>query len=69
MVLMMARWEAVPHHRWPKTLKGELENYSRKPREDDNAIFYLHIYIRIYTYVSISINTDKGKSPGLLFYV
>jgi hypothetical protein len=26
----MARQEAGPHERWPKMLKGELENNSRK---------------------------------------
>jgi hypothetical protein len=31
MVLMMARWEAGPCERWPKMLKGELKNNSRKP--------------------------------------
>jgi hypothetical protein len=31
MVLVMARQEAGPHERWPKMLKGELENNSRKP--------------------------------------
>jgi hypothetical protein len=29
---MMARKEAGPCKRWPKMLKGELENNSRKPR-------------------------------------
>jgi hypothetical protein len=33
MVLRMATWEAGPCERWPKTLKGELENISRKPRD------------------------------------
>jgi hypothetical protein len=33
MVLVMARWEAGPCERWPKTLKGKLENNSRKPRD------------------------------------
>jgi hypothetical protein len=33
MVFVMARQEAGPHERWPKTLKGKLENNSRKPRE------------------------------------
>jgi hypothetical protein len=33
MVLVMARQEAVPHERWPKILKGELENNSRKPMD------------------------------------
>jgi hypothetical protein len=33
MVLLMARREAGPHERWPKALKGELENNSRKPRD------------------------------------
>jgi hypothetical protein len=33
MVLVMARQEAGPNDRWPKTLKGELENPSRKPRD------------------------------------
>jgi hypothetical protein len=33
MVLVMARWEAGPHERWLKMLKGELENNSRKPRD------------------------------------
>ncbi len=32
MVLVMARREAGPHERWLKTLKGGLENNSRKPR-------------------------------------
>jgi hypothetical protein len=31
MVLMMARQEAGPPERWPKTLKGKLEKNSRKP--------------------------------------
>jgi hypothetical protein len=26
----VARWEAGPHERWPKRLKEELENNSRK---------------------------------------
>jgi hypothetical protein len=33
MVLMMARWEAGPHERQPKALKGELKNSSRKLRD------------------------------------
>ncbi len=33
MVLVMARQEAGPNDRWPKTLKGKLENPSRKPRD------------------------------------
>jgi hypothetical protein len=33
MVLVMARQEAGPFERWPKTLKVELENKSRKPKE------------------------------------
>jgi hypothetical protein len=33
MVLFIARWEAGPCERWPKTLKGELENKSRKARD------------------------------------
>jgi hypothetical protein len=33
MVLVMARGEAGPRERWTKTLKGELENNSRKPRD------------------------------------
>jgi hypothetical protein len=33
MVLMMARCKAGSHERWPKTLKGELENNSWKPRD------------------------------------
>jgi hypothetical protein len=33
MVLMMAMQEAGPLERWPKTLKRELENNSRKPRD------------------------------------
>ncbi len=33
MVLVMIRWEAGPHERWSKMLKGELENNSRKPRD------------------------------------
>jgi hypothetical protein len=32
MVLVIARWEAGPRERWQKTLKGESENNSRKPR-------------------------------------
>jgi hypothetical protein len=31
MVLVMAKQEAGPRERQPKTLKGELENNSRKP--------------------------------------
>jgi hypothetical protein len=30
---MMARREAGSRERWPKTLKGEMENNSRKPRD------------------------------------
>jgi hypothetical protein len=30
---VIARREAGSHERWPKTLKGELENNSRKPRD------------------------------------
>jgi hypothetical protein len=33
MALMMARQEAESLERWPKTVKGELENNSRKPRD------------------------------------
>ncbi len=33
MVLVMARQEAVPCERWPKMLKGELENNSREPND------------------------------------
>jgi hypothetical protein len=33
MVLGTVRQEAEPHERWPKMLKGELENNPRKPRE------------------------------------
>jgi hypothetical protein len=33
MVLMMARLEAGPHERWPKALKGDLENNSRETRD------------------------------------
>jgi hypothetical protein len=33
MVRVMARREAGPRKRWPKTLKGELENNSTKPRD------------------------------------
>jgi hypothetical protein len=33
MVLVIARWEDGPSERWPKTLRGELENNSRKPRK------------------------------------
>jgi hypothetical protein len=33
MVLGMARREAGPHVRWPKKLKGELKNISRKARD------------------------------------
>jgi hypothetical protein len=33
MVLVMASQEAVPCVRWPETLKGELDNKSRKPRD------------------------------------
>jgi hypothetical protein len=33
MVLVMARQEAGPCERWPKTLTEELENNSRKPRD------------------------------------
>jgi hypothetical protein len=32
-VLVMARREAGPCERWPKTLKGKLKNNSRKPRD------------------------------------
>ncbi len=31
--LMMARREAGPSEKWPKTLKEELENNSRMPRD------------------------------------
>jgi hypothetical protein len=33
MVLVMARREAGPHEGWPKALKGESENSSRKQRD------------------------------------
>jgi hypothetical protein len=33
MVLVLARRKAVPRERWPKRLKGELENNSRKPSD------------------------------------
>jgi hypothetical protein len=33
MVFMMAMREAGPPQRWLKTLKGELENNSRKPTD------------------------------------
>jgi hypothetical protein len=33
MLIMMAKQEAGSFERWPKTLKGELENNSRKPRD------------------------------------
>jgi hypothetical protein len=33
MVLVMVRKEPRPHERQPKTLRGELENNSRKPRD------------------------------------
>jgi hypothetical protein len=33
MVLVIAKWEAGPRERWPKTLKEELVNISRKPRD------------------------------------
>ncbi len=33
MGFVMTRQEARPHKRWPKTLKGQLENNSRKPRD------------------------------------
>jgi hypothetical protein len=33
MVLMTPRWEAGPHRRWTKMVKGELENNPRKPRD------------------------------------
>jgi hypothetical protein len=33
MVLVIARLKAAPHERWPKTLKGELKNNSRQPRD------------------------------------
>jgi hypothetical protein len=33
MVLIIARQEAGPCEKWPKMLKGELENNSRKPRD------------------------------------
>jgi hypothetical protein len=33
MVLIMVRREAEPHERPPKTLKGEVENNSRNPRD------------------------------------
>jgi hypothetical protein len=32
-IFVMARREAGPSERWPKMLKGELENTSRKPRD------------------------------------
>jgi hypothetical protein len=34
MILLLARWEAGPCERWPKMLKGELENISRNLREN-----------------------------------
>jgi hypothetical protein len=37
MVLVMARREAGPHVRQPKILKWELENNSRKLREQKEA--------------------------------
>jgi hypothetical protein len=33
MDLVIARQEAGAHERWPKALKGELENNSRNPRD------------------------------------
>jgi hypothetical protein len=33
MVLVVVRQEAGPRERWPKTLKGELKNKYRNPRE------------------------------------
>ncbi len=33
MVLVIVRLEAAPHERQSKTLKGELENNSRNPRD------------------------------------
>jgi hypothetical protein len=33
MVLVMARREAGPHERLPKTFKGELENNRRQPKD------------------------------------
>jgi hypothetical protein len=33
MVLVMAGGEARPHEKWPKLLKGKMENNYRKPRE------------------------------------
>ncbi len=33
VVLMMVRREARPIERQPRTLKGELENHSRNPRD------------------------------------
>ncbi len=33
MVLVMAGGEAGPHEKWPKMLKGKMENNYRKPRE------------------------------------
>jgi hypothetical protein len=33
MVLMMARWEAEPLERQPKTLKVKLVNNSRRPKD------------------------------------
>jgi hypothetical protein len=33
MVIVMTRREAGPHQRWPNTLRGEMENNSRKPRD------------------------------------
>ncbi len=35
MILMMARRRAGPRESWPKTLKAELENNSRMPRDLD----------------------------------
>jgi hypothetical protein len=33
MVIVITRREAESRERWPKTLKGELEKNSRKPRD------------------------------------
>ncbi len=31
--LVMAKQEAGPHERWPRMLKGDMENNSTKPRD------------------------------------
>jgi hypothetical protein len=33
MLLVKARRKAISRERWPKTLKGELENSSGEPRD------------------------------------